>query len=365
MRYLLVTGMLPSPATLTDATVPAEIRASLVGNLRPSREAWVALMVMSTEQRSAAWSVNLQERLLATLATDSVTVSQLPRGFPAWRATATPLWRYLWAVNVLRAGRAADAAVFTTMPITLRQDSSLAPQGAMLAARIHMVRREWTRAVQVPLLDEWTRRYMLRVLAPDSVATMLASVQDRAVARDARLVLATRAAQLGQWDSAAVQVRGFDAARAARYARIAALARDTASNAGLQRFAQALSALNGQLFYESTRYFYRGMVYRDFELAPERARDVWDLPWTRAEERRRMYAYLKSGSERYLALRAYASYFGRPGVTVTQRRVAVRDADRAYRGLLDTDPSRPGEGFWADSLPRSVEAQVIRRAGRH
>ncbi len=78
-----------------------------------------------------------------------------------------------------------------------------------------------------------------------------------------------------------------------------------------------------------------------------------------------MYAYLKSGSERYLALRAYASYFGRPGVTVTQRRVAVRDADRAYRGLLDTDPSRPGEGFWADSLPRSVEAQVIRRAGRH
>ena len=77
-----------------------------------------------------------------------------------------------------------------------------------------------------------------------------------------------------------------------------------------------------------------------------------------------MYAYLKSGSERYLALRAYASHFARPGVTAAARRAAVREADRAYRGLLATDPSRVVEGFWADSLPQSVEAQAIRRAGR-
>ena len=366
MRYLLLTGMLPPTAILTDASVPTEIRASLVGNLRPSREQWVSLMQMASAQRSAAWSANLEERLLATIATDSNAASPLPRGFPPWRATATPLWRYLWAVNMLRAGRTDDAVLFTAMPITLRQDSSLAPQGAMLAARILILRGEWAKAVQVPLLDEWTRRYMLRVLAPDSVAAMLASVSDhRAVARDARLVLATHAAQRGEWEGAAAQVRPVDASRAARYTHMAALVRDTSSNAGLQRFAQALAVSNGQLFYESTRYFYRGMVYRDSELSPERANDVWDLPWTRADERRRMYAYLRSGSERYLALRAYASYFARPGVSATQRRAAVRDADRVYRELLATDPSRIGEGFWADSLPKSAEARALRRAGNN
>ncbi|MBC7841368.1 MAG: hypothetical protein H7099_03620 [Gemmatimonadaceae bacterium] len=364
MRYLLVTGMLPPETMLTDARVPVEIRASLVGNLRPSRGTWEALMQAASQQRSAAWSENLEERLLASLATDSVASPTLPRGFPAWRATATPLWRYLWAVNMVRGNRIDEAAVFTTVPITLRQDSTLARDAAMLSARIHMLRKQWSAAVQVPLLDEWTRRYVLRVLAPDTVATALASVTDKVIAREARLVVATRAGQDGRWNDAAAQVRTIDAPRAARYTRIAALARDTISNAGLQRYAQALAASNGQLFYEATRYFYRGMMHRNWDLSPERNAEPWDLPWTRAEEQRWLYSYLRGSSERYLALRAYASYFNRPGVTAAQRRAAVRDADRAYRGLLDTDPSRSTEGFWADSLPQSVEAKAIRRAGR-
>ena len=364
MRYMLVAGMLPPATLLTDTHVPVEIRASLVGNLRPSRDSWVALMQLASQQRSAAWSVNLEERLLASLATDSGAAAPLPRGFPAWRASATPLWRYLWAVNMLRAGRADDAVVFTTVRIPEKQDSSLAADAALLSARIHMVRNEWSSAVQVPLLDEWTRRYVLRVLAPDSVAITLASSRSKIVAREAQLVVSARAAHRGQWDEAAAQIRSVDAPRAARYARIATLARDTMSNAGLLRFAQALAVSNGQLFYEATRYFYRGMLYRDYALSPERASDAWELPWTRADERRRMYTYFRSASERWLALRAYASYFARPGVTAVQRRAAVRDADRAYRGLLDTDPSRSGDGFWADSLPRSAEAQAIRRAGR-
>ena len=145
---------------------------------------------------------------------------------------------------------------------------------------------------------------------------------------------------------------------------LATLARDTLSNAGLQRYGQALATSTGQLFYEATRYFYRGMMDRNWDLSAERNAEPWDLPWTRADERRRLYTYLRGSSERYLGLRAYASYFNRPGVTAAQRRVAVREADRAYRGLLDTDPSRSTEGFWADSLPPSVEAKAIRRAGR-
>jgi hypothetical protein len=205
---------------------------------------------------------------------------------------------------------------------------------------------------------------MLRVLAPDSVASLLLASRNADVVRDARLVLATRAAQSGQWDDAGAMVRPIDAPRATRYARIATLVRDTASNAGLQRYAQALASYNGQLFYEATRYFYRGMMYRDYELLPERAPYAWDLPWSRADERRRLNAYLRSGSERYLALRAYASYVTRGGVTEAQRKAAVREADRVYRGLLATDPSRSDTGYWADSLPVSEVARAVRRAGR-
>ncbi|MDZ7629927.1 MAG: hypothetical protein U5K74_00880 [Gemmatimonadaceae bacterium] len=106
---------------------------------------------------------------------------------------------------------------------------------------------------------------------------------------------------------------------------------------------------------------------RDYTLYPRWSGDssaVWDLPWTREHERGRMFDYLRSGSERYLALQVYASYFRRAGVTASQRRGAVQAADRAYRALLATDPSRSDSGYWADSLPVSAEARAIRGAGR-
>ncbi len=364
MRYLLLVGFAAPDRLLTDGTVPGELRAALVGNLRPSADAWQSLLHLATANRAAPWAEGLEERLMATLASDSAAARALPQGFPAWRESASPFWRYMWAVNMVRANRLDDAVKFARRPVTQQSDSLLYVDAAMLSARIHMLRGDWRAAMEVPNVDLWTRRYMLRVLAPESVAASLLSSRDAAVVSEARLVLATRAAGSGKWDEAAAMVRPSDAPRATRYARIAALARDTATNAGLQRFAQALGSYNGQVFYEATRYFYRGMMYRDYALAPGQEAEPWDLPWSRSDERRRMYAYLRGGSERLMALKAYASYFGRPGVTAAQRRVAVRDADRAYRGLLDTDPSRSGEGFWGDSLPKSTEAQAIRRAGR-
>ncbi len=364
MRYLLVTGMLPPQSFLLETSIPIELRASLVGNLTPSRAAWSALMAQSLRQPTAPWAENLQERLLASIAVADSTVTALPESFPAWRATASPMWRYMWALSMVRVRRANDAAAFARVPLTAKQDSLLAPEAALLSARIHMLRGAWSAAVSVPTLDEWTRRYILRVLAPDSVATALVASANRNVARDARLVVATRAAHQGKWDDAAAAVRSVDAARAARYARIGVLARDTVSNAGLLRFARAAGALHGQLFYESTRLFYRGMVSRDYELSDGRPAEAWELPWSRADERRRMYAYLRSSAERYVALRAYASYLGRPGVSAAERRVSVREADRMYLGLIGTDPSRTNEGYWRDSLPGSAEARVLRRAGR-
>jgi hypothetical protein len=365
MRYLLVTGVQPPMRVLTDAHVPIELRTALIGNVTPSAADWDTLMRTASSARSARWATSLEERLLAVRVTDPNAGSGLPATFPDWRASAPPFWRYMWAANLVRAGRANDAVVFTRTPITLRQDSLLAIDAAMLSARIHMLRGDWASAVSVPLLDEWTRRYILRVLSPDSVARVLSASPARSIAREARLVLAMRAAQVGRWDEAAAQVRSIDAGRAARYAQLGALSRDTVSNAGLLRFARAMSAAHGQLFFEATRFFYRGMMSRDYELSPERAESAaWDLPWTRADERRRMYAYLRNGAERYLALKLYASYLGRDGVTVVERRAAVRSADQLYRGLMASDPSRATEGYWADSLPRMPEAVVVRRAGR-
>ncbi len=366
MRYMLLTMAQPSEAFLTDARVPLEVRIALVGNMRPSKVAWAALIREATARSRDAVRENLEERLLGVLAADTTPTLALPPSFPSWRATASPLWRYLWAASLLRAGRADEALPYTTVPITVAQDTMLAGDAVNLAARIHLTRGDYVAAASTPHLDEWTRRYIVWVLTPDSVVSRVATSADRDASRDALLVLAMRAAQAGHWTAAAAQVRPFDARRAALYARVGMFVRDTMSNDGLLRYATTLSGIGGRMFADSSRYFYRGMMSRDYALNPEYAemRQGWDLPWTRLGERTRMFRSLRDGSERLLALRAFASYFDRPGVTVAQRRMAVRLADRAYRQLLQTDPSRSESGYWADSLPVSVEARAIRRAGR-
>jgi hypothetical protein len=365
MRYMLLTGMTAPDRLLTDARVPVELRVALVGNLTPRNGDVSTLFRLASANRQATWADNLEERVMATFARDWQAPRTLPAAFPAWRASASPFWKYMWAASMLRAGRLNDAVRIAHAPITLAQDSILAKEGAMLTARIHMMRGDWPSALQVPLVDVWTRRYMLRVLAPDSVASALVTSRDPMVAKEARLVVATRASQAGRWDEAAAIVRPSDAARAARYARLGALSLDTASSAGLSRFAKAIADSHGALFYEATRYFYRGMQGRDYALTqPAEGRDEWELPWAPTDERRRMHAYFRSSAERYLALRMYASLLSRPDLTAAQRKAAVREADAMYRGLQRTDSSRPDDGYWADSLPQMPEVRVIRRAGR-
>ena len=81
-------------------------------------------------------------------------------------------------------------------------------------------------------------------------------------------MLAAQAAQAGRWSEAAAQVRAFDAPRAALYTRIGTLASDTVSNAGLLRFATALTGIGGRMLGDTSRYFYRGMMSRDYALNP-------------------------------------------------------------------------------------------------
>jgi hypothetical protein len=363
MVYLLRTGV-PVPAGLiVDPAVPVELRVSLVGNVRPTAAEWDTLMRLSQREPRAPWAENLQERLLGMLASDTAAVRVLPSAFPAWRPSASLLWRRLFAICQLRAGQPDRALPFARSFTFDARDSLESAEAATLATRIHLQRGDWLSALQVRGVDDWTKRYLLRVLAPDTVVTQLVRSRDRVLGRDARLILANRAATAGRWADAAAMVQPIDVPRAVRYTRIGTLSADTTGNAGLLRFARALGAANGALFFESRRYFFRGMVAREWSLSPDRD-DPWDLPWSRDDERRKLYRYFRQSAERFVALRAYASLLRRPGLSAAERQTAVREANAVYRGLLATDPSRVGDGYWGDSLPRMPEAAVIRAAGR-
>jgi hypothetical protein len=371
MRYLLLTGVVAPAGILTDNSVPIDIRVSLVGNLRPNAMEWDALMRHAIREPRAPWSENLQERLFASAATDTALSAIPPLRFPTYRPSASLLWRYLYAANMMRAGELDRALPFATSFTSAPTDSVLSADAAALASRIHLQRGDWRSALAVRELDPWTRRYLLRVLAPDSVIATLPQHPDRWLAAEARLVLANRAALGGRWRDAATLVQPVDAARAARYTRLGILAADSGSVAGLLRFARALEASHGKLFFEARRYFHRGIVSRDWALSPPTATgespaptDMWDLPWSRADERRRMYAYFRNSAERYLALQTCARALQRTELSAADRRAAVRDANVSYRGLLATDPSRQGDGYWGDSLAVLPASAVIRRAGR-
>ena len=100
---------------------------------------------------------------------------------------------------------------------------------------------------------------------------------------------------------------------------------------------------------------------RILELSEKRNALPWDMPWTRADEQHWLYSFseaARSDFSRCARMRRTAI------VPASRPRSAVREAVRSYRGVLDSDPSRSTEGFWTDSLPQSVEAKAIRRAGR-
>ena len=123
---------------------------------------------------------------------------------------------------------------------------------------------------------------------------------------------------------------------------------------------------DGQLFFGSDTEWYRSLNFRRYALDGEHTesggrRDP-RLPWTASEERRAIRAHLRSTSELYLALRAYAAFLARaPGASRATLAV-VREADRVYNRLVNWD--NHNSRFWQEELEASPEAAAIRRAGR-
>lgn len=365
MRFLLVAGMHPPAELLSDTRVPIELRTALVGSMSPSRSAWSALWALSEGAAAAPLRENLQERLLAAVAYDSLGASGvLPERFPAYQHDASDLWRQLWAIAQLRARNPREALRLEARPVRDSADVS-----ADVLARAHLQLREYSAAILVPSLRPDARRFLLHVIAADSVLDLVRAAPDSAARHEAIDAAVSRLVLGGGWREAAAQLRPVDRARSVRLERAAVLASDT-SLAGLLAFARWLTAQQHTLLRvaDDPLVWYRTLSWRHWR--PERgdsgARtpdETADLPWTLADEQPWIDRHFRGTFEDWHALRCYRRYFERTaGTKHPARAAAVREANAAYRRLVDY--GRLDDMYWQDVLPQSPEAVAIRRAGR-
>jgi hypothetical protein len=235
-----------------------------------------------------------------------------------------------------------------------------------LRARLHLLRREWGRAIAALGAEDPSTKYLISVLAPASVVDSLANTRSE-FANTARLTVAARYASTGDWRAAARAASPVDTGRARRWSRTVALAGDT-SRAGTLAFARWLRAQHGPLFFEENTEWLRGVNWRRNKLPrdtdshdTERERFDARLPWTPAQELAAIDAHLRNSTELYHALRAYARWLDGARIDTPGLAAVVREADVVYNRLYNWDANN--STFWPETLEASAEAKSIRRAG--
>ncbi|NOT06664.1 MAG: hypothetical protein HOP28_00505 [Gemmatimonadales bacterium] len=337
----------PLRVALTD--VPAE------------SSGWCAMWRDAEAGRPATWAVDLEERMLYSLAerlAQSAASRQesLPPCFPEDGAAPTPFWGAMRVMALMGAGRTAEARGH--LPAVPASIPGLAP----LRARFALEDGRWTDAVLTPGLDSAAALYLVRVLAPDSARGRLETRGPDWIRREAVLARAAGFSARGDWAGGAALVAKFDPGRAARWTTVARLARDT-TFAGLVASARYLRGQRGRVLYPRDVDWYRSVEARlpppDTAGAPPRARATGLL----ADEPERIRRHLLESTEPYLALTLYARALERAGANTPGLAPAVREADALYRLLTDWDWNH-GARFWYRRLADGPEAKIIRRAGR-
>ncbi len=381
MYALLVAGDDP-PAAARAAVADPLLRSALVfrtfgceqyncsghGVAPYDRAVWDAEWRRAAAARPAAWAVNAEERLLRVALADT-TGGPLPTAFPAAAAAPTPLWAALRAAVLVQARRWDDAAAQT----------ALLPNGRVAAAlrlRLALRARRWSEALADSALHPETRRYLLQVMADDSVLAAVVARPDRGVRGEAVRTQAARLAGAGRWAEAARLTRRArgpheTGAAAERFDRAAALAAD-ASAAGRAAFARFLVGAQGELLGGADdRDWYRTVEGRWSAAATDSTRRLADaadaaagVPWTGAAEHEAARRFLRTNSELYLALGAYAGAVRAlpPGAPPARRRALARAADVPYNRLMNRNYEYTE--FWRLELARDPAAATIRAAGR-
>jgi len=359
MRYLVQEGVMP--ASIDDPRLDWPLRASLVPEMRVPPEQWNAYWHATELHAGEPWAIAMQERLLWHAIKFAESTRSVPSAFPQRPAAPTPLWAKLRLLALLESGNLDGAMV---------QVDSIDPSDTDLGAirvRIPLLRRDWAKALAASPAGDPATRYLVRVLAPSPIVDSLAAAAASPLASDARLTIAGHRAAAGDWTGASRSVPSTNDDKARRWARTATLAGDR-SRAGRLAFARWMRDQHGQLFFGENTFWLRGLNWRLYALdrdtidrsAPPPALDP-RLPWTAAEERAKIDAHLRSTTELYYALQAYAAWLDGATRTTPGLPAVVREADQVYNRLVNWDESN--SRFWSAALTRSPEARSIRRAG--
>jgi hypothetical protein len=359
MRYLVQQGVLP--ASIDDPRVDWPLRTALVAEMPVTPQKWNAYWQATEAHAGDPWTIGMQERLLWRAIVVAESTRSLPSRFPQRPAAATPLWAKLRLLALLEAGN-LDGALE-------QADSTNDAEGDLgaIRVRIHLLRRDWGKALAASPLGDPATRYLIRVLAPSLIVDSLAAASSSPLTNDARLTLAGHRAAAGDWTGASRWAAAIDSDKARRWARAAALAADT-SRSGRLAFARWMRDQHGRLFFGEDTFWLRGLNWRLYALD----RDTTDrsapppgldprLPWTAAQERAAIDTHLRSTTELYYSLGAYARWLAGATRSTPGLVAVVREADQVYNRLVSWDQNN--SRFWSAALSESPEGRSIRRAG--
>ena len=321
------------------------LRTALVPEVRVTPEQWNAYWQTTESHAGEPWAIAMQERLLWRAIKLAESTRSLPSRFPQRPAAPTPLWAKLRLLALVETGNLDDA--------TAQADRTDAADGELgaIRVRIHLLRHDWGKALADSPAGNAATAYLVRVLAPTTIVDSLAAAAASPLASDARLTIAGRRAAAGDWTAASRSVRTPDPDKARRWARTATLAAD-ASRSGRLAFARWMRDQHGRLFFGEDTFWLRGLNWRLYALA----RDTTDrsapppaldprLPWTPAEERAKIDAHLRSTTELYYSLGAYARWLDGATRSTPGLAAVVREADQVYNRLVSWDATN--SRFWS------------------
>jgi hypothetical protein len=259
-------------------------------------------------------------------------------------------------VALARGGR-RDAALQQLE--SLDGDSVVAP----LRAQLLLGTGRWADGIRTPAIPFASRQYLLRVMAPDSVVASLSVNADRSLADEARLVRAVRLAAAGKWTPAIAALPAGQTRRASLWRTAATLSADTTAR-GQLAWARWLRPRNGTQFFGNDKAWYRSLNWRLNAIASTDPQYGFNsqLPWTADDEQRAIGRHLRASYELYPALRTYVTWLARPGTSPAERRRIAREADGAYRWLVDWDANN--STFWKTALEAEGIGRAIRVAAR-
>ena len=359
MRYLVQQSALPE--SLDDPRLSWELRTALLPHMTVNVAQWTAYWRATESHPLEPWALAMQERLLWKALQLAESSRSLPPAFPSAPRAPTALWAKLRLLALLQAGDVAGA--FAQADSVADSDEDVRP----IRVRLHLLRRDWGRALAESRPGDPSTAYLVRVLAPPATVDSLALARGSPLNADARLTIAAHHAASGDWDRGRTAVAAVDGAKGRLWARTAALAADT-SRAGRLAFARWMRDRRGALFFGENTLWLRGLNWRRDALRADTSGTTVvppkldpRLPWSANDERDRIAAHLESTTELYYALRAYARWLDGANARTPGLPAVVREADQVYNRLVNWDENN--SRFWSEHLSSSPEARSIRRAG--